>query len=804
MDLGRSQGAPLRLRSPDYFINYFFLTSNQRCILKKPKRVNKPRRRRRSTQPSNPRGPFFTDPLPNLDPGQRLTLAAALATNSREQFNRKLSELTELADSVSPLHILSMLACYALMAPIRAAARAGNRPVTSTRVQQGHVEFFQALVLRKPPNCDTPPDPSLSQLIFDALPDLFEAHGLMQMPFEAEAHGQKSSSNEQAAIQFVQSFLRGHTASVRNWGYFSAVTRIATELFSVLDDDFRQEYGLTLTESIALFEHLIRRLEKQISEKYLHRLQRVYAAGTPAAMAEAIDEQFSELQGIGELATLLRQPSTTRHAAKTVAIRVAEWILPKLFIFSSDEIANELSLDASAVGRLLDRLSLAFGALGEHSPEKIILENPVWRRPLIKLEDGTFFCALPQVLTSFVVSIIDELIEPFPAWQRKVQKKRAAYLEDQAERLMREAFPGCELVRGYKWKEGGVQYESDLALRFDSTIFLVESKSGRVSWPALRGRPDRIIRDVNELIVRPSDQSGRLALRLREAISGVTDCPVHDFPLRLENVGAIVRLSVVLQDFATIQSIPTLMTDAGLIKSEYRLAPCLTLPDLEVITDILDTPYLRMHYLRRRAELLPSAPLIGHELDTLGFYLDTGLNLGEAETGSQQLVMAGYSARVDRYYVHRDEGAKTKKPRVNISAWIRSLCEQLAGRQSPGWSEIAFHLLCIPPDDQRRVEKELRARQRKIASGKSPKDGHNALVLTPPEHRRVGLVFYVHLPNGETSLESARRFASIAFDAEHVELCVVMGFADDTSSLLYRSVALMYRTDRQVQVSSYL
>jgi hypothetical protein len=31
-----------------------------------------------------------------------------------------------------------------------------------------------------------------------------------------------------------------------------------------------------------------------------------------------------------------------------------------------------------------------------------------------------------------------------------------------------------------------------------------------------------------------------------------------------------------------------------------------------------------------------------------------------------------------------------------------------------------------------------------------------------------------------------------------------MGFADDTSSLLYRSVALMYRTDRQVQVSSYL
>lgn len=112
-----------------------------------------------------------------------------------------------------------------------------------------------------------------------------------------------------------------------------------------------------------------------------------------------------------------------------------------------------------------------------------------------------------------------------------------------------------------------------------------------------------LVKHIQELIVAPSDQSARLAKRLREAISGTAN-GISNFPLSLDGIHVVSRLSVTLHDFATVQSIPALLLEAGLIRSEHRLAPCTTLADLEVVFDILDTPYLRMHYLRRRAELV--------------------------------------------------------------------------------------------------------------------------------------------------------------------------------------------------------
>lgn len=772
--------------------------------MKKPKRQKKPRRSARSKETTGSRGPFLSqDPFQHLNPSDRQALASALTEGSRRRFQELMQELLEVAETISPLHILAMLSYYALMAPPDVAARAGNGARPGTSVQQGHVEFFQAMLLRHEFKRVGPPDPELSGRVFEGLPGLFDAHGIMQISSDAPLSNDENQGNESAA-RMVQAYLRNHTTSVRNWGYFSAVQRISTELFSVLDTDFQRAYGLTLSQLIALFTHLVRRQELQLSENHLQRLQKVDAADTIPGMGKVFADEFSEYPDTERVQEMFAQPGLNKAEARYIAFMAAESVLPTLFIFDAETIAEELQFEPEAVGRLLDRLSLSFGDLREQPPERLLLNNPVWQRPLIKLDQGLFFCALPQTLMSFVLSIVDDLIEPFPAMQIKLQKTRAKYLEDQADLLMRKAFDGCEVFRGYKWIEGDRQYESDLAVRYDSTIFLVESKSGRVTWPALRGSPDRIIRHVQDLIVDPSDQSGRLSLRLQERLSGAANSPVEDFPLSLDGVHSIVRLSLMLQDFATIQSVPSLLADAGLINSEYQLAPCLTLSDLEVVIDLLETPYLRLHYLRRRAELAPTMAQLGDELDTIGFYLDTGLNLGEAETGKQRLVMPGYSTKVDRYYVSKEEGIKATKPKANLTPWIRSLCEQLATRHRPGWSEMAFHLLSFTIQEQRQIEAALRDRQRKIAAGKMPKDGHNAMVWIPPVHRRVAVVFYIRLPSKETTQEYAERFANVAFDTEHVELCLVMGFRGDGIDLSYRNSSLLFRTDRSVQMNTYL
>lgn len=141
----------------------------------------------------------------------------------------------------------------------------------------------------------------------------------------------------------------------------------------------------------------------------------------------------------------------------------------------------------------------------------------------------------------------------------------------------------------------------DVAIRVDTTLFLVEAKSGRVSWPALRGAPERTVRDINELIVAASNQSARLAQRLGEELNGTRTADPLNFPIALEGLRSVVRLSVTLHDFATLQSIPRLVVDAGLAEGAQRLAPCISLADFEAVAELLDSPHILLHYQSRRA-----------------------------------------------------------------------------------------------------------------------------------------------------------------------------------------------------------
>lgn len=689
------------------------------------------------------------------------------------------------------------------MGSIEKATKRRKRPFEIDRVQQGHVEYMQALFLRQALVRHDPPRPDVMQEIFDLLPALFEAHGQMRVPSSAEGSDDTAAGVEKMAAEAVQWFLQSHTAVVRNWGYFTAVKRIAGEVLGAADAEFRGVYGLTLTQLVLLFEHLLRRAEDRVND-FRKRMFNVFRAGSPAAMGLELAKQFADFEGTDELRDLLCEAGMQQDEAKFRVLVALEGILPSYMLFDAETIAQELRLAVPATSNLLKRLSLSFGDLHDMAPDALVLNNPIWLQPLIEVQEGIFFSALPQTLMSFVFPIVERLVKPHDVLREKLQRARAKYLEDATERLLRTAFPGCTLVRGYQWMEGDRQYESDLALRYDATILLIESKSGGVSWPALRGAPQRMVRQIQDLIVAPSDQSARLAERLKEAISG-TPGPVADFPLPLEGVWAISRLSVTLHDFATVQSIPHLLLDAGLIKSEHRLAPCLTLADLEVVIDILDTPYLRMHYLRRRAELLTNAAVFGDELDSLGMYLDTGFNIGEAEVGSLQLTMIGYSARLDRHYAHVDEGLAARKPKVNITPWIRALCDQLMKRAAPGWYEIAHALLSLDHKDQHHIEREMRSRMKRMRTGKPAKDGLDSVVFVPPAHRRMALVFYMRPPDdSRTARDTAGDLASHVFEVPHVEVCAVLGFGAQMEDLSYHSAGLLYRTDRPVEARTYL
>ena len=91
-----------------------------------------------------------------------------------------------------------------------------------------------------------------------------------------------------------------------------------------------------------------------------------------------------------------------------------------------------------------------------------------------------------------------------------------------------------------------------------------------------------------------------------------------------------------------------MLAEAEVLHNKYPLAPCLSLADLETVPDLFDEPPVRLRYLRRRAELFFKIITVGNELDMLGFYLDTSLDVGAMNNESNSFLLTGYLKKVDR------------------------------------------------------------------------------------------------------------------------------------------------------------
>lgn len=761
------------------------------------------RKPRQKASSGSARGPFFKNvPVSQLTDKERKDWVVAIGEHARSEFSDALGQVEELTQRVEPFQTLAVMASYALM---RFVTKDKSREIAESKVQQGHIEFLQAMYLRLPPTTLlSPSKPEDIQLLFCQLPRLFDAQHQVRLP--ARESVDEPAPADEGALRIVQEYLRAHTTVVRNWGYFSSVTRISGELLSGIDEQFTQRYGLAASDVVKLFEHLVRRQETRVS-KHWAKVQEVFRLGTVDEMVDAFFARFPFDGDTADFAAELKREALTTQRLKNALLPMADQHLSAEFFFSSDQIAQETDLLPSAVEVLLRKLSLTIGELENSLVDRLFLNNPVWLRPLIALgAPGQYFCSLPQSLLSFVYPIIDELVKPYAELAAKLSDVRSKFLEKEVERLLNVAFPGTHVVPRFKWRDGDQEFETDAMLRFDSNILLVEAKSAKVSWPALRGAPDRLLRDVRELIVAPSEQSGRLAKKLQQeiALRAVGCAPQMDFPLSLEKVSAVIRLSVSLQDFATVQSVPSLLAHAGVLNNQYPLAPCISLADLEVLIDLLGEPHVRLHYIRQRASTLLAQQVVGDELDMLGLYLDTSLNFGGLRPGEQNITLNGYSARLDRYYTATDEGEHARKPRRATIAWFNRLCDQISKRPMSGWSELTCALLSLTPVQQQKVEREVHKIGRRIREGKPVRDGKDTIVLVGPEWTNTALAIRARDRRQPGKfLDGAELLASGVFEHEHVERCCVVAVDALDPLLPYLGGAVFTRSDRPVAATIF-
>jgi hypothetical protein len=440
---------------------------------------------------------------------ERAELVRKVGESSSLLFATNLGKIEEVIRSVNPLQLLAHFAFYDQLWLDRKGDAHGYIPT-----QQSAVEWLQALALRIPEPeiravLESPPTGEILLRANEILHESQKAYGLMRM-----------GTKEHSPAGLVSEMVRQQTAFVRNEGFPSQIRRLLAGLSKPLDDIFAQREGFKLSQVIDALYALPHLVQARLNEDRRFRHQ-LFAKRKRRDMIEAFARAhgLSVEQVIGTLAP-------DNGDLDSLRAEFMNWMDTRnfrLFFFDREMFAGLLppGMPKTAAKGILDKVSIEFGELASCDPERLILENPVWTRPIIHLGNGRYFFPFVSLVQSFGLEMMERFIDPKHSprhadlWARYSNKVRGDYLEIRTFELLQKALPDAQIYRGLKWKDIDTQIdgESDVLVLFDTHALVFECKSGRLRASASRGEPGALSGGYWKAHER-SSRSGRTLLRL--------------------------------------------------------------------------------------------------------------------------------------------------------------------------------------------------------------------------------------------------------------------------------------------------
>lgn len=631
-----------------------------------------------------------------------------------EKYEEALRELRRRILEVDPLSLLANLAFYGLPTiGLKDPELTQPKPIL-----QHHVELLQALILQHPRSAFSVNQlPQQDYITFrDLLHDVTNG-----FRFRGYAGIDPSLPNEERRRRMFLEEVKRHTQFVRNWGYPQQVTRIVTDLFAPLDDAVEKKFGVRIGNLVEMCGGIKAAAESRTKSHHV-AMHEVVKAKKVREAVQRFEASFPDLvTSPDEWFALAQGGKASLPEVKQLLITLSETKLPAVFSFTTSDFISSYpgTVEQDALRRVLTAWSISFGELAGSETEHFFLNNPAWSRPLVTLEPDQFFVPVVGTFTSFLLRMMERVIEGDAHLRGKYEKRRANFLEEEVTRLFREAFPSAMTFRGSMWHdpEADKNYENDLLVQVDTHLVVVEAKSGKVTESAWRGSVERLKKAVEGLIAEPSEQAARFAAHLK-ANTGVNRFTTRSGTVNevdTSHVTNVIRLNVTLEWLSIVSSYHPILREAGLLAPEVEVAPTMSLAELESVFELLEHPSEKLHYLSRRAELEANSNYFGDELDLLAFYLDKGFCIGETEFDRTKLMgLYGDSKTLDPYFMRQWHKQSVRKPKRPLTKWWEAVLDGIEKSRTQGWSELGQILLGVAYEEQMEFERNSRHIKRSV------------------------------------------------------------------------------------------
>lgn len=676
---------------------------------------------------------FFLAPdmLGGITGEKRREVFRQLGEHHLRKHENLLRALDRWMRQCNPMHVLAHFAYYDQMV-LRGKGDGRYQPV-----EQHSVEFFQAYFLTYPIT-DLPvrvTDPWVFVRLNCVLRAIAQSFAMLGI-------GREVAESERSARLIAQT-IRLHTLSVRNAGFVGQVMAQLRGIFGRLDDDYFSREGIRLSPLVTMWEQLMKVLLGRINA-HSDGLRAALSAADPASRIQ----RYCAWRGYaprveqGMLAAW-REAGGEPDRAGAICIHDADRLLPQFYVFDLADFVAAFPepVNEDVLLHTLVHWSYSPQDLVGHERGNLFLDNPIWERPLVQMGERRFYWPILEIFHSFGSEMLESLVSRHPDLREKYfAKTRAAYLPDRVAELLRTAFAMGQVFRESLWQSAltGKNGENDILVIVDAVALVIECKSGRFTDKARRGHPQRLKKDIQELMNDAATQTHDFVQFLREATGPVELATVRGAVNRFDptKVRQYVRLTVTLDFLGPFVCAVKELAAAGLLSTLAAESPTLSLVDLENIFDLLDSPLQKLHYLKRRAELPPRLDMSADEMDLLALYLANGFNLGELENMPDQHVRFDWlHKQIEPYMYGRSIGQPVTKPRLKLTPWWRDIVASVEAKQSQAWTLAGMMLLDFAEEEQKGLEQRAEAARDAFRRGKQHGEVENILIHVPPSWR---------------------------------------------------------------------
>lgn len=575
-------------------------------------------------------------PAPDLPAGGLQELFASIGPEVEAKYQETRQQLLQILTESDSIQILSTLA--RLFAMLQTPGHP-KRAATGHEIGQHHLEIAQALALTSPPATEPAPGRLLGRV--EKVVELLRANGeAAQLRRFANIPPDPTAQKKAIALER----MREHTQIIRGASYADQTRRYLQLVLRRIDPAFSAQYGVNATIVALVLHAMLELIEERLTD-FSKRQSWFYRKKKPREAAREFVRAFPQygMTTDGVIAAFAKG-EVPLELIRVALVEYTSGLVADCFTLSADDIVVICppGADPAAVQRVIDRWSLSFGDLSGQNLDHLHLDNPIWRKPFIRIGDGRWLWPTPTVSITFGFEMFEMLLEPHRLLLERYDEARGDVLESEVNTLLAKELQAGKVMRGVKWTdpETGRGYENDSLVAIDRILLMCEAKAGRITAPARRGAPDRLSGEIRKLMADPAEQSKRF-MRYLSNERRVHRLESKDGLIEIDSrkIDTFVRVNVTFEPIGSLSSRWPELVEAGLIAMDAVQIPTISLGDLEIICRSLRSQAVLIHYLRRREDVERNAVYMADELDLIALYLATGFNIGDAEFGDTALMI---------------------------------------------------------------------------------------------------------------------------------------------------------------------